>query len=119
MNHNEIKARLLQAEKVEEVTAIAKEDGLALDANAAARLFASLQQARAAALEANKLDDNELEAVAGGDVKGCSICKGTIKNEGLGFSGDKITIIWDPDWCWSGTDYCYKWTETYDGIKIY
>lgn len=119
MNHNEIKSRLLKAESVEEVIAIAKESGLELDANAAARLFASLQQARAAALEANKLDDSELEAVAGGAGKGCSICKGTIKNQGLGFSGDKITIIWDPDWCWSGVDYCKYWTETYDGITIY
>lgn len=118
MNHNEIKARLLKAENAEEVVAIAKEAGVELNAEQAEKLFGEVLARRAAAEAPQKLDEDELAAVAGGGE--LPICKGSIKVDGVTEGpGRQIVSIWSPEWCWGGPDYCYKWTETYDGINVY
>ena len=119
MNHNEIKARLLQAENVEEVIAIVKENGVELSAEQAARLFEEIKARRAAEAGAEKLDEKELDAVAGGGYLP-GVCKATVEIYSCTIKNHEVVEATTQSRCWNGPDYCSYWTETYEdsGVKI-
>lgn len=119
MNHNEIKARLLQAENVEEVTAIAKENGLELTGEQAEKLFQEILARRAADSAPQKLDEKELDAVAGGGYLP-GVCKATVEIDSCTIKNHEVVEATTQSRCWRGPDYCSYWTETYEdsGVKI-
>lgn len=120
MNHNEIKARLLQAESAEDAAAIVKENGVELSTEQAARLFEEIKARRAA--EANPLDATELDAVSGGmyERRLDGVCKATVEGSMVRYDENgNVTGFHTTSWCWLGTDYCKFATESYDGINKY
>jgi predicted ribosomally synthesized peptide with nif11-like leader len=68
----ELIKKAAQCKSPEELLALAKENGIALDGKSAAELFTSMQP------KTGKLSDDELDSVAGGQLKGwvihCNDC---------------------------------------------
>ena len=112
MSYNEIEQRLMKAESAEEAIAVAKENGVELTAEQAARLFEEISARKAAV----KLDVDELTAVTGGDnlQRLDGICKATVEVSMV--SIDKYGNIFGfrvEGWCWFGSDSCMWQVETY------
>ena len=96
MLNNELKAKLNNAESLEEVKEIVK-DHPELDAE---KVYQEIERHRSSQTE--KLDLNELDAVSGGADRDW-------KKDGCA-----ATCEWS-SWCWSN-DFCTIWDVTYDNF---